>query len=250
MQLNISKNIEELSHKVAEWMVKYIDGVLKKKDCLSIALTGGNTPKKLYSLLATDEFKKKIDWQKLHVFWGDERFVPFNDERNNAKMTFDFLLNHVPVPKSQIHVMKTDIGPQASAKEYEKILHQYFGSSVSQTPLITFDLVLLGLGDNAHTLSLFPGYDLVDEKTKWVRSFFLKEQNMYRITLTAPVVNMASRIAFLISGTDKAYAVKNVLEEKYDPEKYPAQIIQPLNGELFWFADEASMNELKNGERV
>src|SRR5438552_378516 len=170
MQLNIYQNIEELSWRVAEWMVDYIHKVLQTQDRFTITLSGGNTPKKLYLLLATNEFKNRIDWQKLHVFWGDERYVPFTDDRNNAKMAFDTLLDHVNVPKSQIHIMRTDIDAEASAIEYEGILRNYFSeaasfelrasSNESQTTNHkpqTFDLVLLGLGDNAHTLSLFPG---------------------------------------------------------------------------------------------
>ena len=121
MELMIGQNIDELSQQAAEWMVEYIHKTLLLQDRFTIALSGGSTPKKLHLLLASDQFKNKIDWQKLHVFWGDERYVPFNDDRNNAKMAFDTLLHHVPVPKSQIHIMRTDIDPGDSAKEYESI---------------------------------------------------------------------------------------------------------------------------------
>jgi 6-phosphogluconolactonase len=240
-------------------MVGYIHEVLQKQDRFTIALSGGNTPKKLYQLLATDEFKNKINWQKFHVFWGDERYVPFDDERNNAKMAFDELLNHVTVPKSQIHVMRTDIDPESSAKEYENILKNYFPEAASfelqainyeSTPsspftihhsqLTTFDLVLLGLGDNAHTLSLFPGEQIIHEKNDWVKAVFVKEVNMQRITLTAPVVNLSNRIAFLVSGQDKADAVSHVLLNDYTPDLYPAQVIKPVTEELYWFMDEAA----------
>ncbi len=258
MQLNISKNIEELSWRIAEWMVDHINEVLQKQDRFTIALSGGSTPKKLHLLLASDEFKNKIDWQKLHVFWGDERYVPFIDDRNNAKMTFDTLLNHVPVPKSQIHMMRTDIDPETSAKEYEGILKDYFSEAARYELLAssnepqttnykpqTFDLVLLGLGDNAHTLSLFPGEQAIHEKNSWAKSVFVKELNMQRITLTAPIVNLSSRIAFLVSGQDKADAVSHVLLNDYVPDMYPAQIIKPVNGELYWFLDEAAAMRVK-----
>jgi 6-phosphogluconolactonase len=157
-------------------MVDDIHKTLQLQDRFTIALSGGGTPKKLHLLLASDPFKNRIDWQKLHVFWGDERYVPFTDDRNNAKMAFDTLLDHVPVPKSQIHIMRTDIDPVDSANEYESILIEYFPGAASFTPQVassepthdsrltthgskssTFDLVLLGLGDNSHTLSLcFP----------------------------------------------------------------------------------------------
>ena len=274
MQLSISKNIEELNWRVAEWIIESMREVLQTQERFTIVLSGGNTPKKLYQLLASDEFKNKIDWQKLHVFWGDERYVPFSDDRNNAKMAFDTLLDHVPVPRSQIHIMRTDIDPEASANEYEKILMTYFPGATSkettpgsrlltpdslhspkeslQTPLsegvlseTTLDLVLLGLGDNAHTLSLFPGEEVVHEKNRWVKAVFVKEVNMQRITLTAPVVNLSRHIAFLVSGQDKADAVSHILLNDYTPDLYPAQVIKPVNGELLWFLDEAAAERVK-----
>lgn len=258
MQLNISKNPEELSWRVAEWMVGCIDETLQKQDRFTIALSGGNTPKKLNLLLASDEFKDRIDWEKCHVFWGDERYVPFSDDRNNAKMAFDTLLDHVPVPKAQIHIMRTDIDPELSAREYEKLLRNYFSEAASfelrapseltsyplpLTTTTTFDLILLGLGDNAHTLSLFPGEAVIHEKNSWVKALFVKEINMERITLTAPVANYSSRIAFIVSGQDKAEAVSHVLSNDYKPDQYPAQVIKPVNGELYWFLDEAAMKQ-------
>lgn len=257
MPFIISKNIDELSRQVAEWMVDYIHKILQLQDRFTIALSGGSTPKKLHLLLASDEFKYKIDWQKLHVFWGDERYVPFTDDRNNARMAFDTLLDHVPVPQSQIHIMRTDINAEESAKEYEAILKEYFPLAARLTPQAasepkilnhkpqTFDLVLLGLGDNSHTLSLFPNEEVIHEKDHWVRSVFVKEVNMQRITLTAPVVNLSKRIAFLVSGQDKAEAVAHILADNYDPDLYPAQIIKPVDGELLWFLDEAAAATLK-----
>lgn len=233
MELNIAENTDELNEYVAEWMVSYIQDVLETKERFTIVLSGGNTPKQLYKLLATEAYQSRIDWEKIHVFWGDERYVPANDERNNAKMAFDSLLSHVPIPPHQIHRMRTDIDVEASAKEYEKILHQYFDNTKK-----SFDLVLNGMGNDAHTLSLFPGYTEVNEEKKWVTTVFLKEQNMQRITLTAPVVNKSAYIAFLVAGKDKAKALKEVIAGDYNPAIYPAQVIQPVNGELIWFIDE------------
>ena len=240
MNLHVSKNKDELSNYAANSISQYIHEVLKKKDRFTIALSGGSTPEKLYSLLAEKEYSKKINWAKIHFFWGDERFVPFTDKRNNAAMAFTTLLNHVPVRKENIHIMRTDISPEESAAAYEKILHDYFDRKKH-----SFDLVLLGLGDNAHTLSLFPGYDIIHEKKNWVKSFYLKEQQMHRISLTVPVVNNASRIIFLISGKDKAASLYNVLYAQHDPDLYPAQIIQPFSGELFWCTDEAAAADVR-----
>jgi 6-phosphogluconolactonase len=240
MQLNIAKDIDELSQQVAAWIINYTEKILNHRDRFTIVLSGGNTPQKLYQLFASDKYKNKIAWSKLHFFWGDERFVPFTDERNNAKMAFENLLDHVPVLKNQIHMMRTDIEPEAAAAEYETLLHEYFPDSNH-----TFDLVLLGLGDNSHTLSLFPGYDIIKEKKDWVKSFYLKEQKMYRITLTAPVVNAAGRVAFLVSGSDKAAALYHVLSDKHNPDLYPAQVIQPYNDELYWWADKAAAADIE-----
>jgi 6-phosphogluconolactonase len=240
MKMTISKDIDELSSRFAQWFVLYMKETLSKQDRFTIALSGGSTPKKLYQLLASDEYKNQVDWNKIHFFWGDERYVPFDDERSNARMAFESLLDHVPVVPQQLHVIKTDINPQDSAAAYEKLLHSYFDGMPH-----TFDLVLLGLGDNAHTLSLFPGYDIIiREQQKWVVAFYLKQQEMYRITLTPPVVNQAARVVYLVSGGDKAAAVYHILTGEHDPDLYPAQIIQPFNSELYWFCDNAAAADL------
>src|SRR5580692_9638880 len=168
MHIQVYKDAEELSSEVAAWIAGCIAGTLKEKDRFTIALSGGSTPERLHKILAASPYKEQIDWSKLHIFWGDERAVPFDDDRNNAKMAFDTLLNFVPVPAAQIHVMRTDIPAEESAREYEKILHQYFDN----TPY-SFDLVLLGMGDDGHTLSLFPGMPIVHEEKAWAKSFWL-----------------------------------------------------------------------------
>jgi len=244
MELKIYKNNEELSVEVAKWITAYIVETLKKQNRFTLVLSGGGTPQKLNNLLAASPYKEKIDWSKLHIFWGDERFVPYTDERNNAKMAFDTLLDHVPVPAAQIHRMKTEnIIPEVAAGEYEIILHQYFPPSVPPAP--TFDLVLLGMGDDGHTLSLFPGTHVMHEENKWATSLFLKQQDMFRVTLTAPVVNRAARIAFLVTGPGKAEALQQVLEGDYQPDRYPSQVIKPTNGEVYWFVDKAAASNLQ-----
>ena len=178
--------------------------------------------------------------RELHIFWGDERVVPFDDERNNAKMAFESLIIHIPIPESQVHIMRTDIEPAASANAYNLLLHQYFTGKEK-----TFDLVLLGLGEDAHTLSLFPGSMILHEKVKWTVPVYLEKQDMYRITLTAPVVNKAASIFFIVGGEDKSLALKNVLEDQFEPRRFPAQIIHPLNGELVWLVDNAAAARLE-----
>ncbi|HEY4062405.1 MAG TPA: 6-phosphogluconolactonase [Puia sp.] len=264
MELHIYKDAGELSDAVAKWIAGLIDATLKTKDRFTIALSGGSTPERLHKILAAPPYKDQIDWSRLHVFWGDERAVPFADSRNNAKMAYDTLLNFVPVPPSQIHVMRTDITPEQSALEYETLLHQYFpdvpggrssvygpggggGDATGAADLLpnSFDLVLLGMGDDGHTLSLFPGTEVVHEEKAWAAAFFLKAQDMFRITLTKTIVNRAAKVAFLTTGPKKTHALKEVLKGNYNPDLYPSQEIRPLNGELHWFVDEAAAAGLK-----
>lgn len=220
-------------------MNNYIREVLEKQDRFTFVLSGGSTPKQLYALLAEAPYHESIPWEKIHFFWGDERAVPFSDSRNNAKMCYEELLDKVPVKAENIHVMRTDISPDASAAEYEAILKSYFGDSG-----VTFDFVLLGMGDDGHTLSLFPGTEVIHEQNALATSFFLEAQDMYRITLTAPIVNRAACVAFLAAGSGKAKVLKQVLHGERNIDVYPSQIIAPENGQLHWFVDEAAADEL------
>src|SRR3569623_1708059 len=169
MQLHISKNLTEISRTATDWLVQHIQQTLQTKDKYTLAMSGGSTPKMMNELLAA-EYKDKVDWARLHIFFGDERFVPLSDERNNAKMAFDTLLNKVPIPKGQIHVMPTEsMAPEAAAAAYEATLRTYFTDG---SP--TFDCILLGMGDDGHTLSLFPGKtEVIHETAKWCTSLWL-----------------------------------------------------------------------------
>ncbi|GGB10050.1 6-phosphogluconolactonase [Puia dinghuensis] len=239
MELHVFKDGETLSNAAAKFIADSITATLKTKDRYTIALSGGSTPKRLHQILAQPPYKEQIDWTKLHVFWGDERAVPFEDSRNNAKMAYDTLLNFVPVPAGQVHVMRTDIPPEQSAAEYEKILHGYFDNTDT-----SFDLVLLGMGDDGHTLSLFPGTPVIHEEKLWTTAFWLQAQDMYRITLTKVIVNRSACVAFLTTGSTKAHALQEVLKGAYNPDHYPSQVIKPV-GQLHWFVDEAAAAQLK-----
>ena len=243
MNLEIFKDIDQLSHALAEWITSLIEETLTRKTGFSFVLSGGNTPKKLNLLLSSSPYKDRIDWQKIHIFWGDERAVPLEDERNNARMAFDTLLNKVNIPQNQIHIMDTSLQPEEAAAKYRETLYEFFGTD--DLPAQTFDLVLLGMGDDGHTLSLFPGTAVIHEEKLWASSFFLKAQNMYRITLTKNIVNHSNHIVFIISGDDKANALYQVLKGERNPDLYPSQVIIPTQGELHFFTDEAAALKLK-----
>src|SRR6476620_603983 len=208
MELHVCKNYDELSEYIAHWMVEYICKTLAPKKRFSIVLTGGNTPKKLYEILASEEYKNKIDWSRANVFIDDERFVPFDDDRNNAKMIRETLLDHVAVNEAHVHFMQTEnMSAETAANAYEEVLQYYFGQQLTVNGQQSFDLVLLGMGDDAHTLSLFPRQtEAINEQSRWCTYLWLEQQNMYRISLTAPIVNASKCVAFLISGNSKATA--------------------------------------------
>jgi len=237
MHLFIYKDARETTTALADWIILLIKKTLEVKDCFTIALSGGETPKKLYQIVASDAYREKINWSRLHIFWGDERFVPFSDDSNNAKMAFDNLLSKVNIPSEQVHTIWTDVTPEESAKQYENLLHKYFDDR--QT---TFDLVLLGMGDDGHTLSLFPDNEVLNDTTSWVSAVTSKEKGE-RITLMPSVVNKSSAIAFLITGENKAKILQEVLESQQ--HNYPAQLIQPVNGELYWFIDDEAAKYIK-----
>ncbi len=239
MQLHIYKDAEQTCNALAEWIAALINKTLEVKENFSWALSGGETPKKLYQFLASESYKEKINWNRIHIFWGDERVIDFSDERSNAKMAYENLLDHVNIPSSQIHKMWTDVTPEESAKQYEKLLHQYFDDK--QT---TFDLVLLGMGDDGHTLSLFPDSALLQDQHSWVRADNIEQKGMKRITLMPSVVNKSAGVVFLVTGENKAKVLQEVIENP-GSQKYPAQLIQPSNSELHWFLDEEAGQLLK-----
>ena len=239
MQLHIYNNTEELIDELAKWIIKYATGILYTNERFTIALSGGETPKRLYQLLASAHYREKLDWNKIHIFWGDERGVPFTDDNNNAKMAYENLLSKIDIPPDNIHIMPTDISPVIAAEEYEKILHNYFDSTDN-----SFDLVLLGMGKDGHTLSLFPGFEVPAEQDNWVNAVYLEGQKMHRITLMPSIVNSSSAIIFLVTGDEKAKALQQVLKGPFEPVKYPAQLIRPSNGELHWFVDENAAREI------
>lgn len=239
--LNILPTKEEIIKKATELFVNAANEAINKKGNFTVALTGGSSPEGLYRLLSEDQYKKQIDWSKVLVFWGDERWVPLDNELSNAKMSYDTLLNNVPVLSDNIFPMYKDgIKPEDFASEYNALLKEKLGNDG------VMDLILLGMGGDGHTASLFPGTAVLEEKEKWVSAYYLDAQQMYRITLTAPFLNKAKKIVVITFGEAKADALKEVLEGEYNPSLYPSQLLKPSEGELLFLVDEKAA-KLLNG---
>ena len=205
----------------------------------SIALAGGSTPKRLYALLASEQdnsWRARFPWKETHFFWGDERHVPPDHADSNYRMAFETMLSKVPVSPSQVHRIEgenPDTGRAALA--YEEDLLSYFRIGGGALP--RFDLALLGLGPDGHTASLFPGTEAVDEMSRLAVAVWVPKFQSWRITLTAPLLNHAANVLFLVSGKDKAEALRAVLQGEFQPPRYPAQLIRPEQGNLIWLAD-------------
>ncbi len=203
-----------------------------------VALSGGSTPKRTYELLALPQRAARVDWANVDIFWGDERYVPPDDPRSNYRMTREALLAHVPIPQANVHPVQTDIAPaRAAAAACEDSIRQCFSMS---SGIPRFDLIFLGLGTNGHTASLFPNSPVLSETKLLVAADFVGEVNMWRITTTVPVLNAGRTVAFLVAGKDKAEVTREVRSGRRDPDRLPAQLIQPTEGNLLWIVDRAA----------
>lgn len=230
----------EMSTAAAALVIDIAQQAIAEKGKFTIALTGGTSPEKLYNLLAQPDYKDKIDWEKVYVFWGDERWVALDDDQSNAKLANRTLLSKVPVAADHVFYMWAgDKNPEAYAADYESKIREQLGEDLQ------FDLILLGMGPDGHTASLFPHQAVVNEKQKLVAAYYLDAQSMYRITLTAPLINKAKHIVVMLYGENKAQALHEVLEGQRNPEQYPAQLLKPLAGDLTWFVDKAAASQLK-----
>jgi 6-phosphogluconolactonase len=207
----------------------------------AVALAGGSTPKTLYRLLAED-FRERIDWNRVHLFWADERCVPPSHADSNFGMVRDTLLAHVAVPEANVFRMRGEDPPEAAAAEYERIIRDEFHLGSGEWP--RFDLVLLGLGDDGHTASLFPGSAAVKVVDRLVSANYIEKLDAHRLTMTFPVINRASNIAFLVSGKSKANALKGVLAANGDENEFPARRAIPVNGRLVWIVDEDAASDV------
>lgn len=216
----------------------------QERGAFRVALSGGETPRGVYALLAQDPaLRALVPWDRTEVFWGDERHVPPDHPDSNYRMAKEALLSRVPIPASHVHRIRAEL-PDArdAADDSEATIRSVFGLSEDELP--RFDFVLLGLGPDGHTASLFRGTSALNEQRRLVVSTWVEKFRADRITMTPPVFNNAAAVAFLVSGEDKAEALQIVLEGPIEPAKYPAQLIRPVSGRLFFFADRAAASRL------
>jgi len=234
-RLEVVEDPDELALAAAQWIVQTIQAHLQVAEHFSLVLSGGSTPQALYRQLARFPYAAEVDWARLHIFWGDERCVPPDHPQSNYRMACQALLGHVPVPPEHIHRIRGELLPEEAAQAYAQELAQFFGERQPQ-----FDLVLLGMGADGHTASLFPHSAALKETHKWVAENYTSSQTSWRITLTIPALNAARQVAFLVSGADKANTLQRVLEGPYQPDELPAQFIQPA----VWLVDAAAASRL------
>ncbi len=239
-EIEIHPDLDSLAHAAAEHIVHLAAEAVAARGQVTIGLPGGSTPRTLFALLADSPWAKRIDWARVHVFWGDERCVPPDHPDSNYRLAHETLLRHVPVSTEQIHRIPAELLPAEAARAYERTLRDFFADDDLSLPQPRFDLLLLGLGDDGHTASLFPGTAALAETTRWVVENYVPRLDAWRITLTAPAINAAAHVIFLVSGAGKAPALRAVLRGPRQPDVYPAQLIQPSAGHLRWLVDRAA----------
>lgn len=238
-----------IARRSAQEIVTAATAAAKERGAFTIALAGGSTPKTLYGLLLNDAaFRDKIPWDKVQVFFGDERHVPPDHYDSNFRMANEAMLSKAALKPEQVHRIKGEYpDTDKAAREYEQELRSYFRLTDGQVP--RFDVILVGMGNEGHTLSLFPGTKALHDNGRLVAANWVGKLYTERVTFTAPVPNNAALVIFMVTGADKAPALKAVLEGPYEPEQLPSQLIQPKNGRLLWLIDLAAGSMLSNAIR-
>ncbi len=257
--LDVYPDSGSLYHAAAESFIAIASRAVQERGRCSVALAGGATPNALYALLATKPFRSRVPWHAVHVFWGDERCVPPDDPRSNYRGAYETLLSLVPVSPANIHRMRGEIDPHDAAADYERVLRAHFVTPTGAarfTAGARFDLVLLGVGTDGHTASLFPGGSAARESVRWVAAEYAPSAAMWRVTLTPPLLNAAANVQFLAAGAEKQEIVSDVLRQttwwneapasREDASalasnaRFPAAAILPAEGELRWLVDAAA----------
>lgn len=239
----IARTPQLLAEQIAGEFTKIISELVHVQDTCSVVLSGGSTPKLFLSRLAHEPYRTQTPWNKLHFFWGDERYVAPNHAQSNYRLAQETLLRHVPVPSDQIHRMPTEQGaPAESAAIYEQQLRKIFDLKDLSFP--QFDVIFLGVGTDGHTASLFPEQSTVDEKNLWVIATKKTADATTRLSLTLPVLNNAKHILLAATGSEKAHLIKTIFEPTLPTKKLPIEMIQPKRGTVTWFIDQAAAQEL------
>lgn len=248
--IQISPSPAELYRHAAAEFLRLANEATQARGVFHVALSGGSTPRGLFTLLATDEsFKQAMPWSRIQFWWSDERHVPPDDPDSNFKMANDALLSHVPIPQANIHRIRSEEpDADAAARAYEHELRTRFKVGASEIP--AFDLVMLGMGPDGHTASLFPGTRALAETSRLVTANWVGKFYTWRITFTARLINQARTVLLLVAGTDKALPLKGALEGPVEPLQMPVQFIQPASGDLIWLLDAAAASELENKEHT
>jgi len=237
IEIQVFELVDGLQEAAARHATEVLRATTEGND-VRIALSGGSTPKRFHELLAEAE---GIDWSRVHVFWGDERMVPPDDEQSNFRMAKETLLDKVGIPAVQIHRMRGELDPGEAADEYERALRESFGVEPPDVPRL--DLNILGVGADGHTASLFPGTTALDERERWVVANHVPQQGAWRVTLTYPVLNAAKVTLVLANGANKAEAIGKIFDLNAK-DKPPAAFVQP-DGQMIWLLDEGAAGELK-----
>lgn len=246
-QIRIYRDADELALKAARHFARLADQYCLGSGRFTVALSGGSTPRKMFSLLSADPFLDTVPWASIYFFWGDERAVPPDHADSNYRMARETLFEKAPVPEENIFRIPAELpDPSSAAEKYSATLREFFLSDPEATLadpsgyVPRFDMVFLGVGPDGHTASLFPGTDALYVNDRIVVDNYIPKFNAHRITLTAAVINNARNITFVAAGADKAEALRGVLEGVYQPDIYPSQLIRPRNGTLLWMVDEAA----------
>jgi 6-phosphogluconolactonase len=234
MPLHIYPTADEVLHQLAQYFVGQARQAIAARGRFSVALSGGSSPKKLYEMLSSPTYRSQVEWPKVYFFFGDERNVPPTHPDSNYGMAKAALLAPLGIADAQVFAVDTSLDPAEAARAYTRTIEAFFAPAAAR-----FDLVLLGLGDNSHTASLFPHTPVLHDSSIGAREVFVAEKQAYRITLTAPLINQARTVAFLVYSADKAAAVLRVLTGRRDIDEFPAQLITPA-GEVQWFLDSAA----------
>ena len=245
--IEILPDTAALARAVAERVAARAADAIAKRSRFTLALAGGSTPAAAYRLLAGAEFAGRIDWSRVQVFWGDERCVEPDAPQSNYRMAREALLDHVPIPAASIHRIRGELDPREAAEEYERLLKAILGIRAgADVPAYGLDLVLLGMGGDGHTASLFPGNGAVRAGRRWVVAEYIETVGMWRVTLTPMVLNATNEVVFVVAGAAKAATLRAVLEGPFTPDRLPAQAIRPDPGRVTWLVDAAAASALSH----